>query len=94
MVAGLIPQSREVPCRVITAPQTVRSRALGRLESSMSGEQFSRLYLRPPDPVQDSTRARYRLAALLRERVFTKLHSQDTSTNARFSCGSDPRPLS
>jgi hypothetical protein len=70
MVAGLIPQSAEVACRVYAAPQTARGRAPTRLESSMSGEQFSRLYLRPPDPVQDSTRARYRLSALLRERVF------------------------
>jgi hypothetical protein len=45
----------------------------------MSGEQFSRLYLCPPDPVQDSTRARYRLSALLRERVFTQ-HAESLAT--------------
>ena len=74
IVAGLIAQSREVTCRVNTAPRAGApgGRTPNRLGSGIPGERFSHLYLRPPDPVQDSTRARYRLAALFRERVFTK----------------------
>ena len=37
----------------------------------MPGERFSRLYLRTADLAQDSARARYRIAALFRERVFS-----------------------
>ena len=37
----------------------------------MPGERFSRLYLRTADLVQDSARARYRIAGLFRERVFS-----------------------
>jgi hypothetical protein len=37
----------------------------------MEGERFSRLYLRPADLAQDSGRARYRIAALFRERVLS-----------------------
>jgi hypothetical protein len=41
----------------------------------MPGERFSHLYLRSPDLAQDSGRARYRIAALFRERVFSN-HSE------------------
>lgn len=37
----------------------------------MPGERFSQLYLHPPERVQDSGRARNRVAALFRERIFT-----------------------
>jgi hypothetical protein len=33
-------------------------------------ERFSRLYLRPAEPTPDSSRARYRIAALFREQIF------------------------
>jgi hypothetical protein len=36
----------------------------------MPGERFSRLYVQPRDLVQDSDRARYRIAALFRETIF------------------------
>ena len=36
----------------------------------MPGERFSRLYVQPRDLVQDSDRARYRIAALFRETFF------------------------
>jgi hypothetical protein len=49
---------------------TVRSMALN--ASGMPGERFSRLYLRCADPVPDSARARYRIGALFRERVFNE----------------------
>jgi hypothetical protein len=37
----------------------------------MLGERFSRLYLRPGDPVPDSAKARHRIGALFREPVFS-----------------------
>ena len=37
----------------------------------MPGERFSRLYVQPGDPAQDSARARYRVGALLGETVFS-----------------------
>jgi hypothetical protein len=52
----------------------------------MPGERFSRLYLRPPDPGQDSARARYRIAALLRERVFTD-HAEPLAVYASREIG-------
>jgi hypothetical protein len=47
-----------------------RSMALNK--GGMPGERFSRLYLRCADPVPDSARARYRIGALFRERVFNE----------------------
>jgi hypothetical protein len=38
----------------------------------MPGERFSHLYVQPTDVVQDSSRARYRVAALLRESIFNE----------------------
>ena len=37
----------------------------------MPGERFSRLYLRPTELAQDSSKARYRIATLFREKIFS-----------------------
>jgi len=45
----------------------------------MPGERFSRLYLRPTDLAQDSSKARHRIAALFRERIFSD-HAERLTT--------------
>ena len=42
----------------------------------MPGERFSRLYVHPGDPAQDSSRARHRVGALFGETVFTNCAEQ------------------
>jgi hypothetical protein len=42
---------------------------LSRSENGIPHERFSRLYLRPAEPTPDSSRARYRIAALFREQI-------------------------
>jgi hypothetical protein len=41
----------------------------------MPGERFTHLYLRPPERAQDSGRARHRVGALFRDKIFTD-HAQ------------------
>jgi hypothetical protein len=57
--------------------------------SGMPGEQFSRLYLRPTDLAQDSGRARHRIAALFRERVFSD-HAERLVISAEKSASRYP----
>ena len=56
------------------------------VSENLPAERFSRLYLRPSDPVQDSTRARYRLAALFREPIFTE-HAESLAAYAGRESG-------
>src|SRR5262245_46661430 len=42
----------------------------------MAGERFSRLYVQPESPAQDSPRARYRIGTLFGEQIFTQQAEQ------------------